>query len=67
MSGLFDWVVVFNWVVLVILLMLFVLIRIALSVFRLVSCYVQGLKYFGGSVQWLDRRFGMCRLCLFCQ
>ena len=31
MSGLFDWMVVFNWVVLVILLMLLVLIRIALS------------------------------------
>ena len=37
MSGLFDWMVVFNWVVLVILLMLLVLIRIALNVFRLVS------------------------------
>ena len=36
MSGLFDWTVVFNWVVFVIFLTLLVLIRIALSVFRLV-------------------------------
>ena len=54
MSELFDWMVVFNWVILGILLTLLVLIRIALSVFRLVSSYVQGLKCFGGSVQKLD-------------
>ena len=67
MSGLFDWMVVFNWVVLVILLMLLVLIRIALNVFRLVFLLRQGLKYFGDSVQRLDHRFEMCHLCLFCQ
>jgi len=38
MSGLFDWMVVFNRANLVILLTLLVLIRIALSVFRL-KCF----------------------------
>ena len=47
MSGLFDWMVVFNWVVLVILLILLVLIRIALSVFRLVF-----LLRFYANVAW---------------
>ena len=44
MSGLFDWMVVFNWVVLVILLMLLVLIRIALSVFGLVFLLCSGVE-----------------------
>ena len=48
MSGLFDWMVVFNWVVLVILLMLLVLIRIALSVFRLVFLLLSGVEVFWG-------------------
>ena len=48
MSGLFDWMVVFNWVVLVILLMLLVLIRTALSVFRLVFLLRSGVEVFWG-------------------
>ena len=48
MSGLFDWMVVFNWVVLVILLMLLVLIRIALNVFRLVFLLRSGVEVFWG-------------------
>ena len=52
MSGLFDWMVVFNWAILVVPLTLLVLIRIALSVFRLVFFLRSGvnLKCFGGSV-----------------
>ena len=48
MSGLFDWMVVFNWVVLVMLLTLLVLIRIALSVFRLVFLLRSGVEVFWG-------------------
>ena len=62
MSGLFEWMVVFNWGVLVILLTMLVLIRIALSVFRF-SFFV----CFGGSVRKLDHKFVMCYLRLFCQ
>ena len=47
-SGLFDWTVVFNWAVLVILLTLLVLIRIALSVFRLVFLLRSGVELFWG-------------------
>ena len=45
-SGLFDWMVVFNWAILVILLTLLVLIRIALSVFRLVFLLRLGVEVF---------------------
>ena len=48
MSGLFDWMVVFNWVVLVILFMLLVLITIALSVFRLVFLLHSGVEVLWG-------------------
>ena len=48
MSGLFDWMVVFNWAILVILLTLLVLNRIALSVFRLVFLLRSGVEVFWG-------------------
>ena len=46
MSGLFDWMVVFNWAILVILFTLLVLIRIALSVFRMVFLLRSGVEVF---------------------
>ena len=48
MSGLFDWMVVFNWAILMMLLTLLVLIRIALSVFRLVFFLRSGVEVIWG-------------------
>ena len=46
MSGLFDWMVVFNRVVFVIYLTLLLLIRITLTVFRVVLLRRSGVDAF---------------------
>ena len=48
MYGLFDWMAVLNWIVLMIILMLLVMIRIELSVFRLVVMLRSVVEVFWG-------------------